>query len=125
MLAKQILNVAIIISFVCYSELQVLNSHVINTSDSESITSRNTLQGLQLPVRLDHFDPQNPTTWNMHYDVVADHFIDGGPIIIYNNDWYPSPANILVGVINELGIELNGYLVAPHPRFYGNSRPTE
>lgn len=73
---------------------------------------------------LDHFTQTLSPTFNQYYYVESQHFVTGGPILLYSvGERGISESDVTNGWINSLAIEVGGMLVLLEQRFYGDSVP--
>ncbi|XP_041761353.1 putative serine protease K12H4.7 [Anopheles merus] len=74
---------------------------------------------------VDHFNNQDLTTWSNRYLTLMDHFVEGGPVLIFLTGDAPlDPSMIDDGtLINEMARDLGGAVFALETRFYGKSQP--
>ncbi|XP_001868269.2 putative serine protease K12H4.7 [Culex quinquefasciatus] len=75
--------------------------------------------------KLDHFDPQNPSTWSMRYMENGEHYVPGSPLFIFvGGEWTISAGSIQQGHFYDMAAEHRAYLFYTEHRYYGQSRPT-
>uniref|UniRef100_A0A240PKZ5 Prolylcarboxypeptidase n=1 Tax=Anopheles epiroticus TaxID=199890 RepID=A0A240PKZ5_9DIPT len=74
---------------------------------------------------VDHFNNQDLATWSNRYLSLMDHFVEGGPVLIFlSGDTPLDPSMIDDGtLINEMARDMGGAVFALETRFYGESQP--
>lgn len=77
--------------------------------------------------RVDHFNSQNTAEWTLRYFAVTDHYMPGGPILIFLGGQQPIRPSMVdeSSLIYEMAREMNGAVYAFETRFYGQSWVTE
>uniref|UniRef100_A0A182RBF5 Prolylcarboxypeptidase n=1 Tax=Anopheles funestus TaxID=62324 RepID=A0A182RBF5_ANOFN len=74
---------------------------------------------------VDHFNNQDGATWSNRYLMSMDHFVEGGPLLIFLTGDIPLDASSIdeSTLINEMARDLGGAVFALETRFYGESQP--
>lgn len=83
------------------------------------------IQSRVIDLRVNHFDPLDRRTFDVHYLVNSEYFVAGGPIFIYLPGRSVVTSEFLEsGAVYEIAEETNGHLFSLEHRYYGSSRPT-
>jgi len=74
---------------------------------------------------LDHFEPTDTRTWKQRYQVVKDHYQEGGPVfLMIGGEGEVNATWMVQGAWVEYAKEYNALLFQVEHRFYGKSHPT-
>ncbi|XP_055545948.1 putative serine protease K12H4.7 [Wyeomyia smithii] len=76
--------------------------------------------------QVDHFNPQDSEEWTLRYFSASDHYLPGGPILIFLGGHTPIVPSMIdeTSLIYEMAREMNGVVYAFETRFFGESRIT-
>lgn len=108
---------------------QVMAKRMASSTASTDATNPNKRIVIEnfFTTRVDHFNWQNTEEWTLRYFGVTDHYLPGGPILIFLGGNQPIRTSMVdeSSLIYEMAREMNGAVYAFESRFYGQSWVTE